>query len=91
LFAGIWYHVALVYDGTQATNADRAKIYVNGVAQSLTFLGTIPAALVTSPASVIYGSWSGNSDFWAGVIDDAYIWSRALSEAEIQKLYYMGR
>jgi hypothetical protein len=32
-----WYHVVFVLDTTQATAANRAKIYVNGVQQSLSF------------------------------------------------------
>jgi hypothetical protein len=31
-----WYHVAFAIDTTQATSANRTKIYVNGVLQSLT-------------------------------------------------------
>ena len=30
-----WYHVVLVFDSTQATAANRAKIYLNGIQQSL--------------------------------------------------------
>ena len=31
-----WYHVVIAIDTTQATTADRAKIYVNGVLQAVT-------------------------------------------------------
>ncbi len=31
-----WYHFVIVIDTTQATTADRAKIYVNGVLQTVT-------------------------------------------------------
>jgi hypothetical protein len=35
-----WYHIVFVYDSAQATAANRALIYVNGVLQTLT--GTFP-------------------------------------------------
>ncbi len=40
---GTWYHLAMVFDGTQTGNADRLKLYVNGVQQSLAFSDTVPA------------------------------------------------
>ena len=36
-----WYHVVVVGDSTQATNADRIKFYVNGVQQATSTIGTI--------------------------------------------------
>ena len=36
-----WYHVVVVGDSTQATNADRIKFYVNGVQQATSITGTI--------------------------------------------------
>mgnify|MGYP003646966732 FL=1 len=35
-----WYHIVVVYDSTQVTSTDRAKIYVNGDLQTVT--GTYP-------------------------------------------------
>lgn len=45
LAVGTWVHIASVYDGSGAANADRQKIYINGVAQVLTFAGTVPSTL----------------------------------------------
>lgn len=36
-----------IYDGTQTGNADRCKIYIDGVQQTLSFRNTIPAQLTT--------------------------------------------
>jgi len=36
-----WYHIVLVVDSTDSTAADRTKIYVNGVQQTITFNATL--------------------------------------------------
>jgi hypothetical protein len=42
-----WYHVVLAVDTTQATSADRTKIYVNGVLQPITISVTFASGLNT--------------------------------------------
>jgi hypothetical protein len=39
--------IKCIFDGSGAANADRCKIWVDGVAQTLSFTGTIPASLPT--------------------------------------------
>ena len=36
-----WYHIVLAVDSTDSTAADRTKIYVNGVQQTITFNATL--------------------------------------------------
>lgn len=72
-------HVAIVFDGTQTGNANRLKMYFNGVLDpSPTFVGTIPAATTASNALFMIGhsQWRGASGlsslvngwmFWDGV------------------------
>ena len=36
-----WYHIVLAVDSTDSTAADRTKIYVNGVQQTITFNSTL--------------------------------------------------
>jgi hypothetical protein len=38
-----WFHVVLSVDTTQAVSTDRIRVWVNGVQQTLTTVGTIPA------------------------------------------------
>jgi hypothetical protein len=40
-----WNHVGIVYDGSQSTNADRLKMYVDGSPKTVSFTGTIPSSL----------------------------------------------
>jgi hypothetical protein len=82
-------HLAAVYDGTGATNTDRLKFYINGVAQTLTYTGTIPATtLVTSPAADLVLGCENNGpgtqlQFLDGQFGEVCIWDHALTPAEI--------
>lgn len=78
-----WVHIAVVYDGTASTNANRLKIYANGTLLSLTFVGTIPATTPTVSANTILGVATGSSHYWKGGIDEVRIWNRALCQGEI--------
>jgi hypothetical protein len=84
MVAGNWYHVAFVYDGDGATNADRLKVYVDGVEKTLSFAGSIPSFLQNSSASVKIGEFGGVLHrYFNGVMDDVRIYNRALSTQEV--------
>lgn len=85
LSTGVWQHVAVVFDGTQP-QADRLKIYIDGVSQNLS--GTIPAANTTlqSVASVNQtwlGSHEGRALFNDTRLDEVRIWNVARTATEI--------
>jgi hypothetical protein len=40
--------ITMVYDGSQVTNALKFKVYMDGVAQTLAFAGTVPVSLAVS-------------------------------------------
>lgn len=91
LAAGTWYHLIVVYDGSGAANADRLKIYVNGVQKTLTFTGTIPASLQNSTADLNVGKFGGSlTQYYGGDMDLFGLWSRAVTAAEIAELYSSG-
>ena len=80
---GVWTHTAMVYDGAGATNADRLQVYKDGVAQTITFTGTVPAAYTdggTDPFRVGYNGFSG---FHNGAFAHVRVWSVALTPAEV--------
>jgi hypothetical protein len=74
-----WHHVVAVYDGR------RMALYLNGELQdSGTATGRV--ALTTEPL------WLGNNaaargQFFSGALDDARLYGRGLSDAEIKALY----
>ena len=85
-----WVHLVGVYDGSQTGNANRMKIYQNGVSQTLGFGAyTVPAATANLAGLEqnigTYGPSEGS--FWMnGKIDDLRIYNRSLSVAEIKAL-----
>jgi len=88
---GTWTHVVVTYDGTQATNALRLKIYVNGIQETLSFLGTIPGTLLASAIPMTIGGANDNGAVnFAGSVDDLRIYNYILSEYQIHNLYNLG-
>lgn len=87
-----WVFVAVVFNGALSGNAGRLSFYTNGVNDpSITFHGTIPAALQTTTSDVTIGSLSDHpasiSKYWEGWMDEMRIYSRALSASEIANLW----
>lgn len=87
---GQWYHVAIVYDGTQPNPNARATVYVNGAFDST---HAAPTSLMMHTADLKVGYLQqGAADpdpnaGFIGSIDEVAVWTRALSAAEIQSLY----
>ncbi len=76
---GTWMHAAATYDGTTM------RLYINGVLESsLTPPGGTTIALNNVPVSI--GAQNDVQRFYMGWMDDARIYNRALSLAEIQVL-----
>jgi len=87
---GNWHHVAAVFDGSGATDADKLKIYLDG--SNITgggYTTPIPTALGafgSSPSSLI-GDSTGFTANFDGYIDEMAIWTLALSEDTIKAIY----
>jgi hypothetical protein len=77
----VWYQVAAVFQGSGATNNDRAKIYVNGLEKAATVVGTITTAQQDTTSAFQIGTTVGTQ------VDDVRYYSRALSALEIRRLY----
>ncbi len=86
-----WTHIVVVFDGTQADNATRLKIYANGVQQSMQFVDTIPATILASTANARIGGSSDSVRNINSIIDDIRIYNKALTQDEITKLYIVAR
>jgi hypothetical protein len=90
--SGVWHHVAAVYNGTGATNADKIKIYIDGVSQILGFITGGGATAMPSSNQVhltlplIIGSEStspaSNINF-QGYLDDVRVWNVARTDSQI--------
>src|SRR5579864_726869 len=74
-----WYHVAAVYNASTQT----LDLYVNGVLDDGALSGSVPASLVLPTNNVSIGRRAGGF-YFNGTIDEVRVYSRALSQADIQ-------
>ncbi len=82
LSASTWYHIVIVYDGTNL------KLYVNG-SQSGSDIAVTAGVRYETGTNYIGASEAG-SDFYDGKIDEFGLWSRALTSGEVTQLYNGG-
>jgi hypothetical protein len=86
VFDGNWHHVAWV-DVNGA-----AKLYIDGNFDTnfnYTAQGG-PSANITSVAALVRSANPTGTDFFAGSVDEIMLWSRALSQIEIQTIITNG-
>ncbi len=78
---GAWSHIAGVYDGAQM------RVYLNGALD-----GTLntSVAIPTNALTLRIGAASDGSSRFTGLIDEAEVFSRALSQAEVQAIVGAG-
>jgi hypothetical protein len=86
LATGDWVHLAMVYDGTQADNADKLKLFVNGYKKNLNFNSDIPATLPDSALKLFVGSSTYN-----GAINEVRVFNTVLSEATINEWMHKNK
>ncbi|MFE1755387.1 LamG-like jellyroll fold domain-containing protein [Streptomyces anandii] len=76
--AGVWTHLAAVYDGPKKL----IKLYVNGILQGTDTVA--PSWETRGPLQVGRVLWRGDyTDFLAGSIDEVTAWQQALTDAQI--------
>ena len=81
---GAWYHVALVYDGSLASN-QRVHLWINGLLD--TTAAESSTAIPNYASSVMLGNTHpGAANWFNGWIDDVRFYRRALSGTEIVAL-----
>lgn len=82
--ASIWQHVCVTRIG-----AETPKIYVNGIAKTVTTDGSSGySTLPTNQATSIGRAGAYNGAYFGGDIADLRLYKRALSAAEINAMYY---
>jgi hypothetical protein len=78
--AGVWQHIALV-----AKVGDAIRIYQNGALKKTTSLVGVTSFMpTTAPLKLMHDDTTGSSRVGKGQMDEVRIWSRALSQSEIQ-------
>lgn len=95
--AGSWQHVALSYDGEIST----MTLWHNGSVKtsytwdglSLGFTNLTGIVLGAFPAQVglgATGDWTATADFYTGMMDEVYLFDKALSAEEMTALYNLS-
>lgn len=85
-----WRHIVASYDGSLTGNANRFKVWIGGVSQSLGFFATIPSALGSVTPDFALGRDSSNR-FCGGRIDDVRLFTAtALDGSDSDYLYNSG-
>jgi hypothetical protein len=93
---GAWHHYALVYSGSGATNADRMQVYIDGVSQTLTFVGAggIPttSSLPATNVDLTVGRGQNIAAFYvaSGAFDEIAHFNRNLTSAQVSDIYNAG-
>lgn len=80
-----WRHVAWSFTGAGASNATRLSVFVDGIAVTPSFTGTMPSSLSTDLGPFCVGKDSTDR-FGAGRYDDIRVYNRALTASEIRLL-----
>ncbi|MDC0449197.1 LamG domain-containing protein [bacterium] len=89
LVTGTWYFISGVYDGSQSTNAEKLKLYVNGAQQNLTYSSAIPSSSGNNSSTVKIGFITG-SIYFDGQIDEVKIYNYPLTEEQIKLDHAQG-
>lgn len=83
-----WYHICCVFDGSQPSEITRAKIYINGVNETVGFIGAINTTTTSGNDPIRLGLFNSDSNYPANnIIDEVGVWSRALTQEEVTQLY----
>lgn len=92
LSAGTERTFVWVYDGAGATNADRLKMWRDGVAQTISFTGTIPATISNTATDLTWGAYANNVQFFDGRIKGTVCVNRVATDVQRGQLEtYLGR
>jgi hypothetical protein len=87
---GVTAKVVLQFDGTQATDAGKSRIWVNNVEKTLTFDGSQPTSFQNGGAALVAGCADAgapvSSWFFDGRIANLGLWGRPLTANEIARL-----
>lgn len=82
---GNWINVVIVYDGTQATNADRLIMYVNAVL-TVTVRTPFPAVTPTNSDPFNYARFTGPV-YGDGQIGQTLIYNRDITAGEVAQIF----
>ncbi|MDB4780191.1 LamG domain-containing protein [Planctomycetota bacterium] len=84
-----WAHLVLVFDGSGSGDSGRLKGYINGVEQTLSYTGTIPATTAAPNRAFRIGDQHVGNGL-IGNISNAAVWNTPLSASQALTLFNFG-
>jgi len=86
-----WYNIAMVFDGTLTGNANRLKLYIDGVQQTLTFVNTVPSItynFALNPSTFYLGTDGFSTpNYYDGKMDEVAIFDYSLDSDQVEEIY----
>ena len=79
-----WHHLVCVFKSGDITNS---KIYLDGVDQTTTNVGTFPSSLSLTGLKTIIGAYHSINQVFQGKIDELSVFNTALTAQEVQSIY----
>ena len=79
-----WHHIVMVYNGLLSGNQNRLRAFIDGAEVPLFYGGTIPSTTTTNTTNFRLGRIG--SSYSNGLIDDVWIYNRAISQSEVATL-----
>jgi hypothetical protein len=81
LTVNTWHHVHWIYDGTQATNSSRLRLWIDAVEQPLTFAGIVATSLPNVANPLTLGR--NIAQYMTGQMAEVGVWTGvAITDAE---------
>ena len=83
--AGTWFHIAIIYDESEASNSNKVKVYIDGGLQSNTVAGFALTSMYTSRGNATeIGKVGGfTTKQYNGKIDEVAIFDSAISIGDV--------
>jgi len=86
---GSWHHIAVAYDGSGSTNADKLKLYIDDQLMTLSFTGSIDSTM-PSFSNFYFGKGVYN-EYYNGLQDECALWNNTvLSASDVSSIYNSG-
>ena len=83
-----WHQVVITYDAAGTGDSGKLKMYIDGVAQTLSFNQTMPSSVLGSAATLKIGQFGGALDRpWNGSLDEVRMSTNIQSAAWIAASY----
>ena len=84
-----WYHVVVTFDGAEAVNDQKVKVYVNGSALTNTATAAALTNINTTTSDFYIGAYASSNEFNGG-IDEFAIFNTTLSASDVTAIYNGG-